>query len=314
MAENETKNNDNTIFDDVFRTMVEKMPELVIPVINEVFHTSYPDDVKILQTRNEHHTKEGTVITDSCLQIENHTYHIECQSTPDSVMVIRMIEYDFYIALEQISVENEKTMIEFPHSCVLYLRHTQNTPDALALEIHMPNGTGIEYTVPIIKVKKYTKDEIFEKNLLFFLPYYIMRYEKEFQKIEEDEERLEDLVSEFKDICNCLEKSLDESRKSELYTDLIQLILRISDYMLRSNKKVKERIDETMGGKVLELESERLIKKGRREGRQEGRVAERKNMISNFLKNGGTKDQAKELLGATGKEIEEILKEEIKSR
>jgi hypothetical protein len=37
-------------------------------------------------------------------------------------------------------------------------------------------------------------------------------------------------------------------------------------------------------------------------------------MISNFLKNGGTKDQAKELLGATEKEIEEILKEEIKSR
>jgi predicted transposase YdaD len=81
---------------------------------------------------------------------------------------------------------------------------------------------------------------------------------------------------------------------------------------------MKERIGETMGGKVLELESERLIKKGRREGRregrQEGRVAERKNMISNFLKNGGTKDQAKELLGATEKEIEEILKEEIKSR
>ena len=28
---------DNTIFDDVFRTMLEKMPELVIPLINEVF-------------------------------------------------------------------------------------------------------------------------------------------------------------------------------------------------------------------------------------------------------------------------------------
>lgn len=31
----------NTIFDDVFRTMLEKMPKLVIPVINEVFHKSY---------------------------------------------------------------------------------------------------------------------------------------------------------------------------------------------------------------------------------------------------------------------------------
>ena len=35
----------NTIFDDVFRTMLEKMPELVIPLINEVFGTDYPNDI-----------------------------------------------------------------------------------------------------------------------------------------------------------------------------------------------------------------------------------------------------------------------------
>ena len=34
----------NTIFDDVFRTMVEKMTYLIVPLINEVFHTSYPED------------------------------------------------------------------------------------------------------------------------------------------------------------------------------------------------------------------------------------------------------------------------------
>ena len=37
----------NTIFDDVFRTIVEKMTYLIVPLINEVFHTSYPEDVKI---------------------------------------------------------------------------------------------------------------------------------------------------------------------------------------------------------------------------------------------------------------------------
>ena len=37
----------NTIFDDVFRTMIEKMPYLAVPLINEIFHTSYPKDVKI---------------------------------------------------------------------------------------------------------------------------------------------------------------------------------------------------------------------------------------------------------------------------
>ena len=30
----------STIFDDVFRTIAQKMPQLLIPLINEVFHTS----------------------------------------------------------------------------------------------------------------------------------------------------------------------------------------------------------------------------------------------------------------------------------
>lgn len=84
----------NTIFDDVFRTIVQKMPQLVIPLINEVFQTSYPDDVEIMQWRNEQVTKDKKIITDSCLRIGNKVYHIECQSTNDSTMAIRMIEYD----------------------------------------------------------------------------------------------------------------------------------------------------------------------------------------------------------------------------
>ena len=48
----------NTIFDDVFRTMIEKMPYLAVPLINEVFHASYPEDVKITQLRNEHQQEE----------------------------------------------------------------------------------------------------------------------------------------------------------------------------------------------------------------------------------------------------------------
>ena len=56
----------NTIFDDVFRTMIEKMPYLAVPLINEVFHTSYPENVKITQLRNEHQQEDGEIITDSC--------------------------------------------------------------------------------------------------------------------------------------------------------------------------------------------------------------------------------------------------------
>ena len=52
----------STIFDDVFRTMIEKMPYLAIPLINDVFHTSYPEDVKITQLRNEHQQEDGVYL------------------------------------------------------------------------------------------------------------------------------------------------------------------------------------------------------------------------------------------------------------
>ena len=44
---------ESTIFDDVFRTETEKMPERTIPLINEVFGTNYPSNVEIIQGRNE---------------------------------------------------------------------------------------------------------------------------------------------------------------------------------------------------------------------------------------------------------------------
>ena len=91
---------DNTIFDDVFRTMMEKMTFLVVPLINDVFHTSYPADVEIVQLRNEYQRVDGEIITDSRLLIGNRIYHIECQSTDDTTMAVRMIEYDFATAVE----------------------------------------------------------------------------------------------------------------------------------------------------------------------------------------------------------------------
>ena len=42
----------STVFDDVFRTIAQKMPQLLIPLINEVFHTNYSEDENFEQTCN----------------------------------------------------------------------------------------------------------------------------------------------------------------------------------------------------------------------------------------------------------------------
>ena len=252
----------NTIFDDVFRTMIEKMPYLAVPLINEVFHTSYPEDVKITQLRNEHQQKDGEIITDSCLLIGKKMYHIECQSTDDTTMAIRMIEYDFAIAVENAEKQGRRYRIEFPRSCVLFLRNSGNTPDYLEADVIFLDGKTHVYSIPAIKMADYTKDHIFEKNLLMLLPFYIMRYEKKKYDMRKNPELLQVLLNEYDEIRMNLEKELTETGKAELYTNLTKLIVKIADHIFEKEENIRKGIGDVMGGKVLELESERLKAEG----------------------------------------------------
>lgn len=246
----------NTIFDDVFRTMIEKMPYLAVPLINEVFHTSYPQDVPIIQLRNEHRQENGEIITDSCLKIGDKLYHIECQSTDDTTMAIRMIEYDFSIAVENAHKQGRRYRMDFPRSCVLYLRSGNNTPDFLGVEMALADGNIVLYQISTIKLETYTKDSNFEKNLLMLLPFYIMRYEKNIHE----------------EIRTNLVKELSGADKAALYMDLNKLIIKIADYICQSEEVVRKGIGDVMGGKVLELESERLRAEGEKIGEIKGEI------------------------------------------
>ena len=248
----------NTIFDDVFRTMLEKMPELVIPLINEVFGTNYPADIPIEQQRNEHQTKSGEKITDSRLKIADKIYHIECQSTSDTEMVIRMIEYDFAISLESKKIEKGRYRIYFPHSCVLYLRG-KGKSNTIGMDIVMPNGQIIKYDLPAIYVENYTTDVIFQKKLLFLLPFYIMRYEKSREKLEKDPEELRELLQKYEKIAGKLEDSLLGKGREAQHRYLVEVIIRISDYIFANSEKTRKGVNAAMGGEVLDLKTDKLI-------------------------------------------------------
>ena len=80
------------------------------------------------------------------------------------------------------------------------------------------------------------------------------------------------LLNEYEEIRINLEKELTETGKSELYTDLTKLIIKIADYIFRKEEDIRKGIGDIMGGKVLELESERLKAEGRTEGEAIGQV------------------------------------------
>mgnify|MGYP003295578150 CR=1 FL=1 len=107
----------------------------------------------------------------------------------------------------------------------------------------------------------------FEKNLLILLPYYIIKYEKEISKIAKDEERERYLLEEYASIIKALEKYAEKD--TEEIHDLIQLMKRIMDYLMRKEPKLKERMSDVMGGKVLPLPSDAL-REARADGLQQG--------------------------------------------
>ena len=289
-----TKEVHGTIFDDVFRTIAQKMPYLLIPLINEVFQTNYSEDIHFQQLRNEHYEKFGKIITDSILQIEDHTYHLECQSSLDGRMVIRMFEYDFSIALELAQKNNETFEIEFPQSCVLYIRNhrKRSLPDYHEAIVKFADGQQIVCRVPILRAQNYTVDSIFEKRLLILLPYHILRYESFLKNSGSNTKKLEQLLTDYQKISDALEQCTDD-QKSTLYIDMIALIEEIADYIIpKDNEKVRERLGDIMGGKILKLESERLRELGEAKGRAEGRIqgqaegrkTERIEAIQNMIK------------------------------
>lgn len=297
----------NTIFDNVFRTMLEKMPELVVPLINEVFGTNYPADIAVEQQRNEHQTKNGEKITDSRLKIADKIYHIECQSTGDAEMVIRMIEYDFAASLETKQIENGRYKIYFPHSCVLYLRG-KGRKDTLGMDIIMPDGRVIKYELPAIYIERYTQDVIFQKKLLFLLPFYVIRYEKSREDIEKDPEKLQKLLDEYVTISRRLEESLLENGKEALYRYLVEVILKIADYIFSDSEKTKKGVDRAMGGEVLELKTDKLINEIRQdvkeEVKEEIKTETKEKIVICMLKRG--KSTLEEIAADTQMPIEQV--------
>jgi len=57
----------------------------------------------------------------------------------------------------------------------------------------------------------------------------------------------------------------------------VELVIRIADYVFRDKEKVRKGFGDVMGGKVLELESDKLIQRGIEQGIEQGIAMERKN-------------------------------------
>ena len=241
----------NTPYDDVFRTLLNDCSSLIIPVINEVFGEKYRGDEEITFYPNEHFmqgqdTSTKEKITDSCFQvigIKKKKYHLECQSTTDNKIIIRMFEYDTQIALDDGEIVKGTLTVRFPHSAILYLRHNRRTP---------------------------------EKKLLFLIPFYIFTHESRFREYEKDADKREVLRSEVSEIMDKLEQMALNGEISEyVKCTIVDMSRKVVEKITAKYENVRKDVTSVMGGKILEHEAKTILQDGIRKGKAEG-IAEGK--------------------------------------
>ena len=93
----------------------------------------------------------------------------------------------------------DRLTVKFPNTAILYLRHNNNTPDYMTIEIQVP-GASCSYVVPTMKVQNYSIETIFEKRLFFLIPFHIFVYEKNFKKYDTDVMRMAELTKVYQKI------------------------------------------------------------------------------------------------------------------
>ena len=297
------------IYDGAFRTILNDCRKLIIPVINEIFDENYTGNEEIQFFPNEHFLdqQDGADkerITDTNLRIigkETKKYHIECESSlPDGKITVRLFEYDAQIALDEGMVTKETLTVTFPNMAVLYLRTYQKTPDKMKYVIVTPGGT-VQYDVPIMKVQTYSLDDIFEKNLLMLLPFYIFSHEKNFDIYNTDEQKLEELKGEYQVILDRLQKleqqeaigAFDKRTIIELSGDVIKEIA-------QKYENVRKGVGDMMSGALIETEARNILQQGIQQGISEAK----EKMAVKLLKRG--KLTVEEIAEDTGLSVEEI--------
>lgn len=158
--------------------------------------------------------------------------------------------------------------IPMPRFSVIYIKRTNRTPAATTITFTFPDGQSVEYRSDNVILDEFTKEDIVERRLFLYIPFYIARYEKEIVSEGKVDQAVEDLAY-FRDQMVRLNRT-GELTDTELI-DLMGFVNTIITHMTNGNKN-EERLVNVMGGTIIETESEKWMRQGMERGVQQGQA------------------------------------------
>lgn len=271
----------NTPYDEMFKTMLYDCRSLIPPVLNEMFNEHYTGDEEIVFRQNE------IIVTapggEQCRRLKDsfftvlaairRGYIFECETEADGSVLIRLFQYNLETALQEATTKEGMLTVRLPRIALLVLRGAGKRRKAMQIRLILPDDELAAFSVPVMYVSDYTLEQIFEKKLLFLLPFYLFAHEKRFDLYERDAAAMEDLLEDFRTIMRRLAK-LQAGGVLDAYTkETIEMMLRKAIQRLTANhKNVQKGLMKVVGGSTLiPHEAWKIRNEAKREGRREGR-------------------------------------------
>ena len=260
-------------YDDAFKTVVNDCKELLIPLVNEVFGEKFSMDARVEfesteHTLNEPDGEQKKRYSDSVFRIVDEVtkkYHWECQTDTDSSMLIRLHEYNMNIAIDDAILEKGSLKVFLPHTAVLYLKDRKTIPDTMSIEyIDEESGDSVKQQIHVMKLQRYSMEEIFRKELLLLLPFYIFHYQGRLKNVKTDKEAFEQMKQEFLSIKGRLEQFAKQGRITEFVkVTLLDMMDRVNRKFATNYKDIVKGLGDIMGGRILETEARKILNEGR---------------------------------------------------
>ncbi len=278
------------VWDRVFKTMLQEHPALFIPLINLVFGKQYERDIPITSMGTETYNKDKSrIMSDISFLIEGLTYHFECQYSDDRIMVFRMFEYDFHIALADAKRTNNFTEFNFPRSCVFYIVPKDSMPKELEMTVHFQNGS-YTYNVPAIRLYDYDLDKIKQNELYLFLPYEILRHVRNVNTKKHLAEYADEIDAVYSKIIEIIRNAYNGSkiRDDETLT-LMNMLKDTAEYKLKDYPQIWKGVDEMLDREYIpkwKIDLEQALEKKEKEVTKSEAIS-----AIEFMKSGGIPEE-----------------------
>ena len=250
-------------YDNTFQTIKKNHKRLLIAIINDVFHKDYPMDtaIEMLPAKSDLFTRntDGSVSfeereSDAILRIGSDYYILEVQAYDDDSMAIRIAEYTFLAARNLALGDQGHAHLKIPRYTIIYIKPSAKTPRTTQITYSFPDGQEVTCEERNIFLSDLSREEIIEKKLYAYIPFYIARYEKELSTEKNYQKAVEDLVF-FRD------KMIELHQRNELtgeeLTNLKLFVNTIVEHITDGNKIEKEMMG-IMGGTAYETDVDRV--------------------------------------------------------